>query len=115
MVDHIGLDLLKNQGTIFYNHKKKEDAIINGEYGLSKCILGAGYTIDCMLKRYQGIDWRDPINYNLNNNLHPTRKDSFFGDSINPYEVIFHKWHWHGLEPVNFKIIEQYVQRIKYY
>ena len=32
-----------------------------------------------------------------------------YGDSINPYHVIFHKWYWHGAENVNFEIIKQYV------
>ena len=109
MVDQIGLNLLKNKKTIFCNHPTKYSAIINGEYELSKCIFENGYTIDCMLQKYQNIDWRSPINYNLNNNIHPSRKNSFYGKSIDPYEVIFHKWYWHGLETVNFDIIEQYV------
>ena len=109
MVDNIGLNLLKNENTIFCNHKDKVSTIINGEYGISKCILKNGYSIDCMLRRYQNINWNDKKNWNLNNNHHPSRNNSFYGNSINPYEVIFHKWFWHGLENVNFKIIEQYV------
>ena len=34
----------------------KYSAIVNGEYGLSKCILENGYSIDCMLPKYQNID-----------------------------------------------------------
>lgn len=109
MVDQIGLDLLKNQKTIFCDHIDKYSAIVNGEYGLSNCIFKNGYTIDCMLRKYQGIDWTDKNNYNLNNNEHGSRNNSFFGNSINPYEVIFHKWYWHGESTVNFNIIEQYV------
>lgn len=109
MVDNIGLQLLLNQQTIFCNHIDKYSAIVNGEYGLSRCILSNGYSIDCMIPEYQNIDWRDSINYNLNNNNFPSRKDSFYGKSINPYDVIFHKWHWHGCENVNFEIIKQYV------
>jgi hypothetical protein len=62
-----------------------------------------------MIRKYQNIDWRDSNNYNLNNNKHPSRKNSFYGNSINPYEVIFHKWYWKDLEPVNLNIIEQYI------
>ena len=113
MTDQIGLDLLKNQKNIFYNHPDKYSAIINGEYGLSKCILNNGYTIDCMLEKYKNIDWRNSQNYNLNYNVHPSRKNSFYGNSINPYEVIFHKWFWYGYYTVNFDIIQQYVNNYK--
>lgn len=109
MVDQIGLDLLKNQKTIFFNHPDKTSAIVNGEYGLSNCIFKNGYTIDCLLPEYQNIDWINPTNHTLNNNIHPSRKNSFFGNSINPYDVIFHKWYWHGCESVNFDIVRQYV------
>jgi hypothetical protein len=109
MVDHCGLNLLKQEGTIFFNHNDKTDAIVNGEYGLSNCILKHGYSIDCILSKYKNIDWRNIFNWNRNNNIHPSRKNSFYGNSINPFEVIFHKWFWHGLETVNFDIIKQHV------
>lgn len=108
MVDQFGLNLLKNQKTIFCNHPNKYSAIINGEYGLSNCILNNGYTIDCMLRKYQKIDWTNKDNYNLNYNMHPSR--IFYNNSINPYEVIFHKWCWHNNPNVNFDIIKQYVE-----
>jgi hypothetical protein len=114
MVDQIGLDLLKKQGNVFYNHETFYDDIVNGEYGLSRCILENGYSIDCMLQRYNGIDWRNPENYNLNDNIHPSRKNSFYGESINPYEVIFHKWFWHNNPTVNFDIIKKYVDKHNY-
>ena len=106
MTDKIGLNILIRKKKIFMNHKNKYSAIVNGEYGLSKCILDHGYTIDCMLPRYQGINWRNSENYKMNNNKHPSRKNSFYKTSINPYEVIFHKWFWHGKERVNFRVID---------
>ena len=109
MVDNIGLNLLKKQQNIFCNHNDKYSAIINGEYGLSNCILQNGFSIDCMLPKYQNIDWKNNDNYKLNNNIHPSRKNSFYGYSINPYDVIFHKWHWHNADNVNYEIIKQYV------
>ena len=109
MVDKIGLTLLQNEQNIFCDHLDKYSAIVYGEYGLSNCIFKHGYTIDCMLSKYQNIDWCDSKNYTLNNNLHPSRKNSFYGNSIDPYEVIFHKWYWHDLENVNFDIIQNYV------
>ena len=113
MTDNIGLELLKTQQNIFCNHSDKYSAIVNGEYGLSKCILNHGYSIDCMLPKYQNVDWRNTNNYNLNNNLHPSRINSFYGYSINPYDVIFHKWYWHNEPLVNFDIIIQYINEYK--
>lgn len=113
MVDQIGLNILKNEGTIFCNHKDFFSDIINGEYGLSNTILKNGYSIDCMLSKYKDINWRDSNNYNMNNNIHPSRENSFYGKSIDPYEVIFHKWYWRTLPTVNFEIIKNYVE--KYY
>lgn len=109
MVDKIGLNILINQKTIFCDHVDKYSAIVNGEYGLSSVIIKNGYSIDCMLPRYQNIDWLDGANYNLNNNQHPSRKNTYYGTSINPYDVIFHKWFWHGEDTVNFDIIKQHV------
>jgi hypothetical protein len=109
MTDNIGLELLKNQKNIFCNHQNKYSAIVNGEYGLSNCILKNGYSIDCMLPKYQNINWTNKVNYNMNNNRHPARKNSFYGYSINPYDIIFHKWYWNDGNTVNFKIIKQYV------
>lgn len=109
MVDAIGLQLLVDEQTIFCNHATKYSAIVNGEYGLSNCILKHGYSIDCMIPKYQNIDWRDPRHYHLNRNTHPSRKNSFYGISINPYDVIFHKWFWHNNQNVNYDIIKEYV------
>ncbi len=108
MVDQIGLKVIKERGTIFCNHQDKKDAVINGEYALSNCIFENGYSIDCMLPRYKGIDWTNPVYYTLNNNNHPSRKNSFYGRSINPYDVVFHKWYWHDYDNVNLEVIQQY-------
>ena len=109
MVDQIGLDLLRNQKTIFCDHATKIDAILNGEYALSTCMFNNGYSIDCMLRKYQNIDWRNTYYHKSNNNNHPSRKNSFYGNTIIPYEVIFHKWFWINQANVNFEIITQYV------
>jgi hypothetical protein len=110
MVDRMGLQLLIDQKDIFCNHKNKISAIVKGEFGLSNCILKNGFSIDCMLPRYQNIDWKNHENYKLNNNQFPSRNNSFYGHSINPYDVIFHKWFWHDDATVNFEIIKQYVE-----
>ena len=111
LLDKVGLQLVLENGTIFYNHKNKVDAILNGEYSLSKCIINHGYTIDCMLGKYQNIDWYDDKNYYINDNKHPSRKNSYFGKSIDPFEVIFHKWFWHDSPYVSLDIIENYSKK----
>ena len=116
VTDRVGMDIIDREKTVFKIHENKYSAIVNGEYGLSKCILRNGYSIDCMIRKYQGLDWTDKKNWNLNNNKHPSRKNSFYGNSLLPYELIFHKWHWHSgdpnynTDPCNFELIKQYVE-----
>lgn len=111
--DQIGLDIMKREGNIFQDHPDKKSAIVNGEYGMSRAIINNGFTLDCMLQAYQGVDWEDKANWNKNNHLHASRKGKYFGKSIDPYEVIFHKWKWIDSDKVNFDIIDQYRQFLK--
>lgn len=113
LTDRIGLALLLGEGTIFVDHPDKRSAIVNGEYGLSRCIFRHGYTIDCMLQRYQGMDWRNPENMHQNGYKHPSRHNSYFQTSINPYEVVFHKWFWQGEKDVNFSIVDDYFKHVR--
>lgn len=107
MTDTIGLKLLREKGTIFCNHPCKRDAIIYGEYGISNCILHNGYSMDCMVKKHENIDWRNEANYTIYNDL-----ETFYRDPVNPYEIIFHKWFWTNTNiPVCFDIIQEYERR----
>jgi hypothetical protein len=111
--DREGLRLLEDEKSIFCIHNNKFSAIVNGEYGLSNCILRHGYSIDCMLHRYQNLNWTDKSNWKMNNSIHPSRNQSFYGFSIDPYEVIFHKWCWNfnnrNLNLVSDNNIKKYV------
>ncbi len=112
LTDQIGLDIIREDGNVFKNHQTKFGAVINGEYGLGRCILKKGYNMDCMLYRYKDINWRELKNWHMNNYKHPSRHHSYYGKSINPYEVIFHKWYWHEEEElVSFDIIDEYVNK----
>lgn len=93
-LDRVGLRVCLDRGTIFTNHRTKRDAIIHGEYGVSRAILEAGYSMDCLLYRYQGLDWRSPENWKLNECIHPSREGTYGGISIHPFEVVFHKPVW---------------------
>jgi len=43
------------------------------------------------MKAYEGVDWRDRGNWGCNNWEHPSRKGTYFGSSVGPMEVLFHK------------------------
>jgi hypothetical protein len=113
MTDSIGLQIFLDQKNIFYNHESKVNAIHSGEYGLTECIFKRGYTIDCMLKKYQGVDWLDKQNMNFNSGEPPSRKGKYFGESIDPFEAVFHKWYWHNPDDsmVSFDIVDKYVKK----
>lgn len=62
----VGLDLLIADRQVFACHKDRWDTIYYSELGSSKAILDAGYNIDSLMLRYQGIDWRDPSHWDCN-------------------------------------------------
>jgi hypothetical protein len=108
-LDKIGLKIVMDTNTVFVNHLNKHDAINNGEYGLSKCILKAGYSLDCLLYKYQNIDWSNKQNWtNHNNYNHPSRNNTYDNITLHPFETVFHKWYWVGHQPVNFNYVVKY-------
>lgn len=101
VTDNIGLKLMLDEKNIFCCHETFEKAIINGEYGKTRCILKNNYNIDCMLEKYKNIDWRLEKNWNNEHlwynkplSLWTSKKNSYFGKDVNPYDVIFHKHYW---------------------
>lgn len=98
--DRRGMRLLMASPCVFSEHRTKTDAILRGEYEISKIMLSHGLNLGCLLGRYKGIDWRLPENHRMNGCIHPSRLGSYFGGTIDPYEVVFHKWRWHGLPNV---------------
>lgn len=110
--DRVGLAAALRRGSVFVDHATKRDAIVEGEYGLSRAILAAGHTLDCLLYRYQGVDWTDPANWNENDNRHPSRAGDYGGISIHPFEVVFHKWYWSDQpdRPVAGDYVERYLR-----
>ena len=65
-----------------------------------------------MLKKYQGVDWLDPKNMHYNSGKPPSRTGMYFGESIDPFEVVFHKWYWHDNDTsmVSFDIVDKHVK-----
>ena len=103
--------LLKRE-SIFSNYTSKSDSVHFGEFGISQSILENGYNFDCMLKKCQGVNWLDKTNWSFNNYEPPSRRNKYFGESINPFEVVFHKWYWHNPDDsmVSFDIVDNYVK-----
>ncbi|WIA10790.1 hypothetical protein OEZ85_010958 [Tetradesmus obliquus] len=89
--DKVGLHLLIADRRVFACHKDRWDTIFYSELGSSKAILDAGFNIGCMMLRYQGVDWRDPGNWDCNARLTPTGEYGCDGTSLDPLEVMFAK------------------------
>lgn len=92
--DTLGLKIILDNSPSFMKHRTKEDAILNGEYAMTKAIFRSGFSIDSMLLSYNGRKWKERDE--CNHFLPPSRFGLYFGFSINPIEVIFHKTYWLG-------------------
>ena len=72
----------------FYNFK---DLIINKEIGMSQLILNNNWNINCILPKYRNYDYRI-VKQNFNHGGEdPCHRGSYFGKTIDAYEVIFFK------------------------
>ena len=91
----------------YFNELKEEDffneieinkmnfteLIRDKEVKLSQIAIEKGYNINCILSKYKNKDY-----VNIRNDINPTSNDgdpyfknSYFSETINPYEVIFYK------------------------
>jgi hypothetical protein len=75
------------------NNLQMKDIIYLKEVGLSQIALNNGWNINCILSKYKNLDY-----LNLNTDINSTSTDGdpyypnkYFGNTINPYEVIFFK------------------------
>lgn len=80
-------------------HPDKLSAILDGEWAMSRAVFAAGHTIDTLLYRYQGIDWRAPGNSNCNKHRFAGHAGGYGGGEINPFETIFFKRLWRTVPP----------------
>lgn len=110
-LDKIGLITALEQNTIFVNHLNKHLAVVNGEFLLSETILKAGFTVDCLLYKYNGIDWLNIDNWlDRCKSVFPSRTGTYDNISIHPFEVVFHKYFWGNHNLVNFDYVSTYVK-----
>ena len=93
--DSIGLQVLLNTKGVFSCWKRMSDVVRYSEIGASKAILDAGYNLDSLMTRYQGLDWRLPELRNpdtpCNELFNPIQPGFNDGIDIHPYEVMFVK------------------------
>ena len=62
----VALELLQRNGSVFKCHASLQDTVFHAEVGASRVLLDAGYTIDSLMLRYQGVEWRDKANWGCN-------------------------------------------------
>ena len=97
--DRVGLDVLRHPGTVFQQHPDKLSAVVEGEYGISRIMLNAGYNLDTLMFRYpSGRDWRQKQHWKCNQCEFPTRDHTNDGVSLHPLETVFHKTFWQSLD-----------------
>ena len=58
-----------------------------GEFAASAAVLNAGFNIDSLMLRYQGVDWRTKAFWKCNGMIDPRQEGSYDGASLNPLEV----------------------------
>jgi hypothetical protein len=82
----------------------KADTVIKKEMGFTNVIMDAGYTIKCMLKYYENMNFKvQRCPYQSICHLNPNH---YFGTNVNPYEVIFIKQN-RNIEPLR---LERYTE-----
>lgn len=91
VTDKVGLQIGINHSIFSANEPKYDKGYIcsHKEIGYSTAILQSGYNIGCMLKAYDGVDFRK-----ASNKIHMLGffgPYSYFGINPHPYELIFSK------------------------
>ncbi|EIE18080.1 hypothetical protein COCSUDRAFT_31853 [Coccomyxa subellipsoidea C-169] len=95
---YVGLHLLQSERTIFQCYKRLHDVVWFSEVGASRAVLKAGYSIDALMNKYTGVDWRNETNWDCNAGQNPYDDFAYDGLMINPLEVLFVKIKSYQLE-----------------
>lgn len=84
----------KHQNTVLGPKIDKIDAVLTGEYGLSRILINNGYRLTSLLYN-DNFNCHNSANWSINNNKEPDRYMSFNGKNI-PMTTIFIKniWRW---------------------
>ena len=84
--DQVGLKLIQDAGC-FECHPTWREAKVKGEAAASAAILQAGYNLDCLMLRYQNVNWQDSSKWRCGNMIAPHQEGTYDGTSLNPLEV----------------------------
>ena len=87
--DAEGLARMVAQQGIFRCHKNRWDTRYHSDAGASLTMFKSGWTIDSLMARYQGVDWRNTETWQCNQRVPPDLENHYDGVSLNPYEVMF--------------------------
>lgn len=88
-MDRFGWDLITSIPEILVCYDNLWKNRYYSESGASLAILKAGKGLDCLLTRYQGVNWTSPENWNCNERVRPDMDLHYDGISVAPYETIF--------------------------
>lgn len=96
--DRVGLAVLWKAGTLDCA-RDRDDAILRYELGASAQIMARGYSVDCLMLRYRGVDWlrEQQAHAACNGGRNPFVALNNDGLDINPLEVLFVKVKPHSL------------------
>jgi len=93
--DVVGLNLLRQNETVLACYDTMQDVVFYGERGITETVLNAGYGLDSLMARYQGMDWqgnRQEIDrLGCNGDLNPIQPGFYDGTDVDPMEVMFVK------------------------
>ena len=89
-----------HQNTVLGPKRDKMDAVLTGEYGMSRILLENGYRLTSLLYNNNNDDnfnCQNPANWSINGNTEPDRYMSFNGQNL-PLSTIFIKniWRWNN-------------------
>ena len=84
-----------HQNTVLGPKRDKLDAVLTGEYGMSRIMIKNGYRLTSLIYNDDNFNCHNPANWAVNGNTEPDRYMSFNGTNV-PFTTIFIKniWRW---------------------
>ena len=80
MLKQVGLGIVNGSGALSC-HGSLLDTIWHAELGASAAILDAGYNLDCLLVKYQGVDWRNSSFHSCNGGVNPMWEGALYPEA----------------------------------
>ncbi|KAF6262624.1 hypothetical protein COO60DRAFT_600618 [Scenedesmus sp. NREL 46B-D3] len=89
--DKAGLNVLLSDFSVVGCYSNAWSAKYYSELGAAAAMFKAGYSIDSLLIRYQGVDWSRPSSWGCNGRWDPAGPGDFSydGTALDPMEVMF--------------------------